>query len=75
MSNENLENVISELREIGVSKEICESIRENADAGALEYALYLLAGMPDGTAWDAIPVTAILAIIHVMVACPRNCVA
>lgn len=44
MSKEDLENVISELREIGVSKEICESIRENADAGALEYALYLLAG-------------------------------
>lgn len=44
MSNESLENVISELREIGVSKEICESIRENADAGALEYVLYLLAG-------------------------------
>lgn len=44
MSKEELDGLILRLREIGVSREICDQVRKNADAGAVEFALWLLAG-------------------------------
>ena len=41
-----LEAILSDLRAMGISKEICETIRRNSKAGALEYAKALL--MEDG---------------------------
>lgn len=39
-----IERVVSLLREEGMSTEMCQMIKRNADAGALEYAKEILYG-------------------------------
>ena len=44
MKNEDIEEIISVLRRTGMSREFCDEIRKNADAGGLDYALELIQG-------------------------------
>ena len=47
MNKTDIDDVLSVLRRQGFSKEFCDEIRKNADAGALDYAVSLIQGVED----------------------------
>ena len=52
MKETDINDILSVLRRQGMSKEFCEEIRKNADAGSLDYAMCLITGEEDNCIVD-----------------------